>query len=210
MKSNPNNPRTYKEHKTPISYTSGIAANLGLPPPSGSAEPSGRWTVSKWKVTRETNRKKKVMKLEDMCAQQTAEVRNEVSGMVHMARGTARAKAIIFWEVYVGEGKQSNEKLKKPCPHCQSYGIKKGVSPASVDRAENFNQVVQADVMWIELDKTKRVAVLSVVDECTRLMPAPIVSDEKPSSLISKHWSVPGFDWIHAPMQQLKVDEYAG
>ena len=37
------------------------------------------------------------------------------------------------------------------CPHCQNYGIKKGVSPASVDRAENFNQVVQADVMWIDV-----------------------------------------------------------
>ena len=60
------------------------------------------------------------------------------------------------------DGKQVSEKVKEAieslnCPHCQNYGIKKGVSPASVDRAEHFNQVVQADVMWIELDQKKRV-----------------------------------------------------
>ena len=70
------------------------------------------------------------------------------------------------------DGKQVSEKVKEAieslnCPHCQHYGIKKGVSPASVDRAENFNQVVQADVMWVELSKKKRVAILSMVDECT-------------------------------------------
>ena len=52
------------------------------------------------------------------------------------------------------DGKQVSEKVKEAieslnCSHCQNYGIKKGVSPGSVDRAENFNQVVQADVMWI-------------------------------------------------------------
>ena len=70
------------------------------------------------------------------------------------------------------DGKQVSEKVKEAieslnCPHCQHYGIKKGVSPASVDRAENFNQVVQADVTWVELSKKKRVAILSMVDECT-------------------------------------------
>ena len=111
------------------------------------------------------------------------------------------------------EGKQVSEKVKEAieslnCPHCQNYGIKKGVSPASVERAENFNQVVQADVMWIELDKKKRVAILSMVDECTRYMAARIVSDEKSPSLIKALER----SWIrfHGPMQQLKVDEYAG
>ena len=111
------------------------------------------------------------------------------------------------------EGKQVSEKVREAiqslhCPHCQNYGIKKGVSPASVERAENFNQVVQADVMWIELDKKKRVAILSMVDECTRYMAARIVSDEKSPSLIKALER----SWIrfHGPMQQLKVDEYAG
>ena len=111
------------------------------------------------------------------------------------------------------EGKQVSEKVREAiqslhCPHCQNYGIKKGVSPASVERAENFNQVVQADVMWIELDKKKRAAILSMVDECTRYMAARIVSDEKSPSLIKALER----SWIrfHGPMQQLKVDEYAG
>eukprot|EP00435_Cladocopium_sp_Y103_P071760 s20_g38.t1 len=111
--------------------------------------------------------------------------------------------------------KQGSEKVKEAieslnCPHCQNYGIKKGVPPASVDRAENFNQVVQADAMWLELGK-KRVAILSMVGECTqctRYMAARIVSDEKPPSPIKameRSWI--GF---HGPMRQLKVDEYAG
>ena len=108
------------------------------------------------------------------------------------------------------EGKQVSEKVREAiqslhCPHCQNYGIKKGVPPASVERAENFNQVVQADVMWIELDKKKRVAILSMVDECTRYMAARIFSDEKTPSLIKALER----SWIrfHGPMQQLKVDE---
>jgi hypothetical protein len=94
------------------------------------------------------------------------------------------------------------------CPHCQNYGIKKGVPPASVDRAENFNQVIQADVMWIELDKKKCVAILSMVDECTRHMAACIVSDEKSPSFIKELERSPVR--FHGPMQQLKIDEYAG
>ena len=68
--------------------------------------------------------------------------------------------------------------------------------------------MVQADVMWIELDKKKYVAILSMVNECTRYMAARIVSDEKSPLLIK----VLERSWIrfHGPMQQLKVDEYAG
>ena len=111
------------------------------------------------------------------------------------------------------DGKQVSEKVKEAieslnCPHCQNYGIKKGVSPGSVDRAENFNQVVQADVMWIKLNKKKREAILSMVDECTRYMAARIVSDEKSPSLIKALER----SWIrfHGPMQQLTGDENAG
>ena len=53
-----------------------------------------------------------VMKLEDICNQQSAEVRNQVSSMVPMARDGARAKAPLFWEVYVGEGRLSTEAAK--------------------------------------------------------------------------------------------------
>ena len=54
-----------------------------------------------------------VMKLENICNQQSAEVRNQVSGMVHMARDGAHAKAPLFWEVYVGEGRRSTEVDRK-------------------------------------------------------------------------------------------------
>ena len=59
-----------------------------------------------------------VMKLENICNQQSAEVRNQVSGMVHMARDGARDKALLFWEVYVGdvgEGRLSTEVCKTEC-----------------------------------------------------------------------------------------------
>ena len=72
-------------------------------------------------------------------------------------------------------------------------------------RAENLNQVVQADVMWTEFDKRKRVAILSVVDECTRYMAARIVSDEKSPPLIQA--SAPSWIWFHCVMQQIQIDE---
>eukprot|EP00435_Cladocopium_sp_Y103_P037857 s79_g10.t1 len=61
--------------------------------------------------------------------------------------------------------------------------------------------------MWFELGK-KRVAILSMVDECTRYMAARVISDEQSTSLIKALER----SWIkfHGPPQKLKVDEYAG
>ena len=58
------------------------------------------------------------------------------------------------------------------------------------------------------LNKKKREAILSMVDECTRYMAARIVSDEKSPSLIKALER----SWIrfHGPMQQLTGDENAG
>ena len=123
------------------------------------------------------------------------------------------AKAVMHEEdltqqIYAVDDVETEAIESLNCPHCQNYGIKKGVPPASVDRAENFNQVIQADVMWIELDKKKCVAILSMVDECTRHMAACIVSDEKSPSFIKELERSPVR--FHGPMQQLKIDEYAG
>eukprot|EP00438_Fugacium_kawagutii_P019118 Skav204381 [mRNA] locus=scaffold4897:193896:199406:+ [translate_table: standard] len=111
------------------------------------------------------------------------------------------------------EGKQVSDQVKKAiedlkCPHCQSYGIKKGTSPASIDRATTFNEVVQADVLWIDLPNKKRVAILSMVDECTRYMAARVINDEKGISLqkaVERAWIR-----FHGPMTKLKVDEATG
>ena len=65
---------------------------------------------------------REVMKLENMFNQQSAEVSNQVSGMVHMARDGAHAKAPLFWEVYVGEGRRSTE-VAKLGAHVEGFGL---------------------------------------------------------------------------------------
>ena len=60
-----------------------------------------------------------------MCTQQTAEVRNQVSGMVPKARNGARAQTPQFWEVYVGTGRLSTE-VSKLGARIERFGLNKG------------------------------------------------------------------------------------
>ena len=63
--------------------------------------------------------------------------------------------------------------------------------------------------MWLEIDKKgKKVAILSMVDESTRLMAARLITDEKPPTLskaIERSWIR-----HYGPTQTLKVDEATG
>ena len=52
-------------------------------------------------------------------------MRNQVSGIVHMARDGARAKTPLFWEVYVGEGRLSTE-VSKLGAHVERFGLHEG------------------------------------------------------------------------------------
>ena len=79
-----------------------------------------------------------------MCAQQTAEVRNQVSGMVHMARDGARAKTPLFWEVYVGEGRLSTE-VSRLGAHVERFGLHEGWDFSLSTHRSSFLQKIDTD-----------------------------------------------------------------
>ena len=83
-------------------------------------------------------------KLENICNQQSAEVRNQVSGMVHMARDGARAKAPLFWEVYVGEGRLSTE-VAKLGAHVERFGLNEGWDFSLSTHRREFLQKIDSD-----------------------------------------------------------------
>ena len=86
---------------------------------------------------------REVLKLENMCTQQTAEVQNQVSGMVHMARDGARAKRPLVWEVYVAEGRLSTEAAKLGA-QVERFGLSEGWFPLSAHRRA-FLQRIDTD-----------------------------------------------------------------
>ena len=107
------------------------------------------------------------------------------------------------------------------CPYCEIHSVKKGNAPGHLDRPTEFNSQVQADVLWLEMDeigmlleagqrkqRTKRIAVLIMVDVATRYMAARTVPDEKGISLqkaLERAWIQ-----FHGPPKQLYVDEGTG
>ena len=107
------------------------------------------------------------------------------------------------------------------CPYCEIHSVKKGNAPGHLDRPTEFNAQVQADVLWLEMDeigmlleagqrkqRTKRIAVLIMVDVATRYMAARTVPDEKGISLqkaLERAWIQ-----FHGPPKQLYVDEGTG
>eukprot|EP00435_Cladocopium_sp_Y103_P042289 s79_g11.t1 len=68
---------------------------------------------------------RETVKLENMCLQQTAEVRNQVASMVHLARDNACAKSPLVWEVYVGVGQFSTE-VSKLGARVERFGLNEG------------------------------------------------------------------------------------
>ena len=83
---------------------------------------------------------REVMKLENICNQQRAEVRN----MVHMARDGARAKAPLFWEVYVVEGRLST-KVAKLGAHVERFGLNEGWDFSLSTHRRAFLQKIDSD-----------------------------------------------------------------
>ena len=83
---------------------------------------------------------REVMKLEHICNQQRAEVRN----MVHMARDGARAKAPLFWEVYVVEGRLST-KVAKLGAHVERFGLNEGWDFSLNTHRRAFLQKIDSD-----------------------------------------------------------------
>ena len=78
------------------------------------------------------------------------------------------------------------------CPYCQKHAVKKSSAPGHADRPQNFNEQVQADVIWLDLEnqnqstsRVKKVAVLAIaamVDTATRYMACRTVPDETGAS----------------------------
>ena len=68
---------------------------------------------------------REVTRLVNMCTQQTTEVQNQVSGMVHMARDGARHRKPLVWEANVGEGRLSIEAAKLGA-QVERFGLNEG------------------------------------------------------------------------------------
>ena len=68
------------------------------------------------------------------------------------------------------------------CVACLSYHKPKQASPAAVPTALDFNQIVQADVMWFKI-LDRRYPVLHVVDVATKYQAACVDHDERNQDL---------------------------
>ena len=103
-----------------------------------------------------------------------------VAHRLHRNLGHPRTEVLLK----ILEEKNASENVKKAvrdlkCTHCQNFAPKKTTAPSRLDRAKEFNGTVQCDVPWLEMgSKKKSVAILSMVDKCTRFMAARIVADE--------------------------------
>ena len=64
------------------------------------------------------------------------------------------------------------------CVSCQRYRKPNTVAPAALSKATEFNQRIQADVVWFKIDKLK-VPVLSIVDEATKYQAAMVIYGER-------------------------------
>ena len=69
------------------------------------------------------------------------------------------------------------------CVACQRYKKPNKASPAQLPTADSFNQVIQADVLWIKLGP-KKYPILSIVDTATRFQAASVLYGERTSDFI--------------------------
>ena len=93
------------------------------------------------------------------------------------------------------------------CAACSRYKKPNSPSPASLQFAKKFNDVVQADVMWIKIGDQK-IPILHVVDLASKFEEATVVHSEKTNDLrraLERRW----FRIFGAP-RELVTDEGRG
>ena len=76
------------------------------------------------------------------------------------------------------------------CAACSRYKKPNSPSPASLQFAKKFNDVVQADVMWIKI-RPQKVPILHVVDLASKFEEATVVHSEKTNDLrraLERRW----------------------
>ena len=69
------------------------------------------------------------------------------------------------------------------CVACQRYKKPNAVAPAQLPKAENFNQVMQSDVLWVKLS-SKKFPILSMVDTSSKFQAAAVLYGERTSDFI--------------------------
>lgn len=105
------------------------------------------------------------------------------------------------------------------CSSRERYRKPNASAPSSVPKASRFNEKVQADVMWLKLEKGK-VPVLHLIDLATKFQAAALLRDEKAGSYCkaiernwNKHFGPPkelitdeGRGWMNETMTQFLAD----
>ena len=107
------------------------------------------------------------------------------------------------------------------CPYCNKFAVKKQSARALAERHTEFNEQLHVDTMWIDLSsidgtpnatsttsKSRKIAVLVMIDTATRYMAARTIPDETSGSLRQALEC----EWIRifGPPKQLSVDEWSG
>ena len=99
------------------------------------------------------------------------------------------------------------------CSACERYRKPNTAAPAALPQASHFNEKLQADVMWIKLDKDK-IPVVHFIDLATKYQAAAVVKAEKASNYQKalergwfRHFGMPkelitdeGRGWLHEDM----------
>ena len=101
------------------------------------------------------------------------------------------------------------------CVSCQRYRKPNSAAPAAIPSAKDFNQQVQADVLWIK-DKETKYPILSMVDVGTRFQAACLIRGESSEHLKSwlRNFGVPrelhtdeGRGWLGEPFQRWTTEK---
>ena len=106
------------------------------------------------------------------------------------------------------------------CTSCLMYHKPNQAAPASIKQeAGKFNDVLQADVLWLKID-SKKFPVLSMIDQCTKFQSAAVLHGEKTEHFIPalernwiKHFGAPvqlltdeGRGWLSDKMVEWTTD----
>ena len=105
------------------------------------------------------------------------------------------------------------------CVSCQRYRRPNSAAPSAIPSAKDFNQQVQADILWIK-DKENKYPILSIVDVGTRFQAASLVRGEAAEYLIGalekcwiRHFGAPrqlhtdeGRGWLGEQFQNWSTD----
>ena len=106
------------------------------------------------------------------------------------------------------------------CTSCLMYHKPNQATPASMKQeAGKFNDVLQADVLWLKID-SKKFPVLSMIDQCTKFQAAAVLHGEKTEHFIPalernwiKHFGAPvqlltdeGRGWLSDKMVEWTTD----